>query len=234
MPYPFGRSRSSNARIVLTVLRVWDSPRPMPERRTRSQLIPTGYETPFPSGCDAPHGAGPPLVRPRCDDLRRDEEPRAAGDGPVARGPRGRAPPQAGPRDWRRDGPVRRSAPEERDPRGRGRHLATHGRIWPRERPSRRRLRGRRAPSIRPTLLRRRHDEPRASPGPKLARGVRGNRARHAGDVLHRDRAFAAGRFDPARLRRPPAQCRVVLSLPEYTRSRSPHPGGTGYGVLGV
>src|SRR5439155_4011909 len=40
MPYPFGRSRSSNARIVLTVLRVWDSPRPMPERRTRSQLVP--------------------------------------------------------------------------------------------------------------------------------------------------------------------------------------------------
>src|SRR5437762_14328949 len=28
------------------------------ERRTRSQLIPTGYETPFPSGCDATHGAG--------------------------------------------------------------------------------------------------------------------------------------------------------------------------------
>src|SRR5947208_15717399 len=48
MPYPFRRSRSSNARIVPTVLRVWDSPRPMPERRIRSQLVPTGTKPLFP------------------------------------------------------------------------------------------------------------------------------------------------------------------------------------------
>src|SRR5437870_10876252 len=202
------------------------------DERARNQ-IPIWYETPFPSRCDAPSGAGPPLVRPRCDDLRRDEEPRTAGDGPVARGPRGRAAPQAGPRNRHRDGPVRRSAPEEWDPRGRGRHLATRGRIWPRERPSRRRLRGRRAPSIRPTLFRCRHDEPRASSGCKLARGVRGNRARHAGGVLHGDRAIAAGRFNPARLRRPPARSRVRISSSGDPRTRSSQPRETGYGDSG-
>src|SRR2546430_16639136 len=42
MSCPFGRSRPSNARIVPTVLRVWETPRPLPEKTypARNQFRP--------------------------------------------------------------------------------------------------------------------------------------------------------------------------------------------------